>query len=103
MSMDASGLDCLRKRRKQETLALAGKLRERNPTAADRRGHRTSAAVAACESRDARPGLRGGRERESRVRKALGASRLRVRQLFTESLLRAALSGLAALLLNTSR
>jgi predicted permease len=59
--------------------------------------------VAACANLGTLVLARGvTREREIRVRLALGASRLRVvRQLFTESLLLAALSGVCALLLST--
>ncbi|MCI0568017.1 MAG: ADOP family duplicated permease [Acidobacteria bacterium] len=59
--------------------------------------------VAACANLGTLVLARGvAREREIRVRMALGASRLRVvRQLFTESLLLAVLSGLCALVLST--
>ena len=112
----------------QETLALAASLRERWPDhvwkdeylearpilAFDRNSEEfkivlTAAAlvllllVAACANLGTLVLARGvTREREIRVRMALGASRLRVvRQLFTESLLLAVLSGLCALLLST--
>nr|MDP9323496.1 ABC transporter permease [Acidobacteriota bacterium] len=112
----------------QETLALAARLRERWPDrlfqseylearpilAFDRNSEEvkivlTAAAlvllllVAACANLGTLVLARGvTREREIRVRMALGASRLRVvRQLFTESLLLAVLSGLCALLLST--
>ena len=112
----------------QETLALAARLRERWP---DRvwKGEYLEARpinefdasseefkilltagvlvllllVAACANLGTLVMARGvTREREIRVRLALGASRLRVvRQLFTESLLLAALSGVCALVLST--
>jgi len=112
----------------QETLALAASLRERWPDriwkdeylearpifAFDSNSEEfkivlTAAAlvllllVAACANLGTLVLARGvTREREIRVRMALGASRLRiVRQLFTESLLLAVLSGLCALLLST--
>jgi len=112
----------------QETLAMAASLRERWPDrvwkdeylearpilAFDRNSEEfkivvTAAAlvllllVAACANLGTLVLARGvTREREIRVRLALGASRLRiVRQLFTESLLLAVLSGLCALLLST--
>src|SRR5688572_17477414 len=112
----------------QETLALAARLRERWPDqvwkeeylearpilAFDRNSEEftivlTAAAlvllllVAACANLGTLVLARGvAREREIRLRLALGAGRLRVvRQLFTESLLLAALSGVCALFLST--
>ena len=112
----------------QETLALAARLRERLPDrvwkgeylearpilAFDRNSGEfrivlTSVVlvllllVAACANLGTLVLARGvTREREIRVRMALGAGRLRVvRQLFTESLLLAVISGLCALLLST--
>ncbi len=112
----------------QETLALAASLRERWPdhvwkgeylearpilefdsNSEEFKIVLTAAAlvllllVAACANLGTLVLARGvTREREIRVRMALGASRLRVvRQLFTESLLLAVLSGLCALLLST--
>ena len=112
----------------QETLALAASLRERWPdrvwkgeylearpilefdsNSEEFRIVLTAAAlvllllVAACANLGTLVLARGvTREREIRVRMALGAGRLRiVRQLFTESLLLAVLSGLCALLLST--
>ena len=112
----------------QETLALAARLRERRPdhvwkdeylearpilefdsNSEEFKIVLTAAAlvllllVAACANLGTLVLARGvTREREIRVRMALGAGRLRVvRQLFTESLLLAVLSGLCALLLST--
>ena len=112
----------------QETLALAASLRERRPdhvlkgeylearpilefdsNSEEFKMVLTAAAlvllllVAACANLGTLVLARGvTREREIRVRMALGAGRLRVvRQLFTESLLLAVLSGLCALLLST--
>lgn len=112
----------------QETLALAASLRERWPDrimkgeylearpilefdgdSDEFRILLTAAAlvllllVAACANLGTLVLARGvRREREIRVRMAIGADRLRVvRQLFTESLLLAILSGLCALLLST--
>ena len=112
----------------QETLALAASLRERRPdhvwkgeylearpilefdsNSEEFKIVLTAAAlvllllVAACANLGTLVLARGvTREREIRVRMALGAGRLRVvRQLFTESLLLAVLSGLCALLLST--
>ena len=112
----------------QETLALAASLREQRPdhvwkdeylearpilqfdsNSEEFKIALTATAlvllllVAACANLGTLVLARGvTREREIRVRMALGASRLRVvRQLFTESLLLAVLSGLFALLLST--
>ena len=112
----------------QETLALAASLRERWPdhvlkgeylearpilefdsNSEEFKMVLTSAAlvlllfVAACANLGTLVLARGvTREREIRVRMAVGAGRLRiVRQLFTESLLLAVLGGLCALLLST--
>ena len=112
----------------QETLALAASLREQRPdhvwkdeylearpilqfdsNSEEFKIALTATAlvllllVAACANLGTLVLARGvTREREIRVRMALGAGRLRiVRQLFTESLLLAVLSGLCALLLST--
>ena len=112
----------------QETLALAARLRERWPDhvwkgeylearpileldaiSEEFRVVRTAGVlvllllVAACANLGTLVLARGvAREREIRLRLALGADRLRVvRQLFTESLLLAILSGLGALILST--
>lgn len=112
----------------EETLALAASLRERWPDrvwkgeylearpihAFDRNSEEFTSVliaatlallllVAACANLGTLVLARGvARESEIRVRMALGAGRLRiVRQLFTESLLLAILSGLCALILST--
>ena len=112
----------------QETLALAATLREQRPdhvwkgeylearpilqfdsNSEEFKMVLTSAAlvllllVAACANLGTLVLARGvTREHEIRIRMALGASRLRVvRQLFTESLLLAVLSGVCALVLST--
>ena len=112
----------------QETLALAVRLRERWPDRVWQGEYLEARPILAFDSNSAELQIvvtaaalvllllvaasanlgtlvlaRGvAREREIRVRMALGASRLRiVRQLFTESLLLAVLSGVCALLLST--